>query len=91
MFAWCEYYTTQPSRVLHEPYEPMVGCGEYPCWISGKLLTDEDIENRSGVVSAMTFWGDEALLTYDTQGLRMPEHEKFEIRLKIIPVAWLYQ
>ena len=53
----------------------------------------KDIEDRRPGASstpAVTFLGNEALVSYYTQGLRMPEHEKFEIRLKIIPIDWFY-
>lgn len=53
----------------------------------------KNIEDRRpgvGATAAVTFLGNEALVSYYTQGLRMPEHEKFEIRLKIIPIDWFY-
>ena len=76
----------------HGPRDPLamaISRDEGDTWENVK-----DIENRPGGVSsapAVTFVDDEALLTYYTQGLRMTEHEKFEIRLKIIPIDWFYQ
>ena len=52
-----------------------------------------EIERRPGGASfsaAVTFVGDEALLTYATQAEPLPERERFGVRLKIVPVDWFY-
>ena len=54
----------------------------------------KDLERRPGGASltpAVTFLGDEALLTYATQAVRQPLYEKYDIRLKIIPIDWFYR
>jgi sialidase-1 len=76
----------------HGPRDPLtmaISRDEGESWENVK-----DIESRPGGASstpAVTFVGDEVLLTYNTQGVRLPEHEKMGIRLKIIPVEWFNQ
>ena len=50
----------------------------------------EDRRPGSTSTPAVTFLGNEALVSYYTQGKRLPEHEKFNVRLKIIPIDWFY-
>ena len=76
----------------HGPRNPLTAAisrDEGKTWQNIKNIEDR----RPGASStpAVTFLGDEALVNYNTQALRMPEHEKFEIRLKIIPIDWFYR
>jgi hypothetical protein len=40
---------------------------------------------------ALTFVGDKALLTYNTQPGRLSERQSYSIRLKIDPIDWFYR
>ena len=54
----------------------------------------KDVERRAGGASltpAVTFLGDEALLTYASQAVRHPLYQKYDVRLKIIPIDWFYR
>ena len=52
------------------------------------IKTIEDRNPGASSTPAVTFVGNEALLTYNTQPYALSKRELYSIRLKIIPIAW---
>ena len=76
----------------HGPRNPLttaISRDEGKTWQNIKNIEDR----RPGASStpALTFVGDEALLTYNTQPARFSGRQLYSIRLKIIPVDWFYR
>ncbi len=75
----------------HGPRNPLASAisqDEGNTWQYTKNIEDR----RPGVsaTAAVTFLGNEALVTYYTQGARLSESDRFDVRLKIIPIDWFY-
>ena len=52
------------------------------------IKTIEDRNPGASSTPAVTFVGDEALLTYNTQPYALSKRELYSVRLKIIPIDW---
>jgi len=76
----------------HGPRNPLtvaISKDEGQTWQNIKNIEDR----RPGASStpALTFVGDEALVTYNTQPRKLRERQLYSIRLKIFPIDWFYR
>ena len=73
----------------HGPRNPLtsaISTDEGETWQNIKIIEDRNPGATS--TPAVTFVGDEALLTYNTQPYKLSQRELYSVRLKIIPIHW---